>query len=174
MNRLFYSLLIAAMAVLPLACEKEPVPNTGDKTGTLYGTWVLDTKTVDIATTNNGKTDSSHDSTDFTDEHFLLHLTDYFMAFAQKGTLLTFDIDDLDGTPYTYNSGLNQISFTKSLGLSAGFLPLKTMTLHGTYDVAELTGSKLVFKKVDEVKLNTYSTTTTTTYTFHRLIEKSE
>lgn len=37
-------------------------------------------------------------STDFTDEHFLLHLTDYFMAFAQKGTLLTFDIDDLDGT----------------------------------------------------------------------------
>lgn len=172
MKRLFYSLIIAAVALLPIACEKEPVPNTGDTSGNLYGTWVLDTKTVDIATTNNGKTDSSHDSTDFTDEHFLLHLTDYFMAFAQKGTLLTFDIDDLDGTPYTYNSGLNQISFTKSLSLSAGFLPMKLMTLSGTYDVAELTSSKLVLKKVDEVKLNNYSTTTTTSYIFHRLIEK--
>ena len=51
---------------------------------------------------------------------------------------------------------------------------MKLMTLSGTYDVAELTGSKLVFKKVDEVKLNNYSTTTTTSYIFHRLIEKSE
>lgn len=53
-------------------------------------------------------------STDFTDEHFLLHLTDYFMAFAQKGSIFTFDIDDVDGSPYTYNSGLKQISFEKS------------------------------------------------------------
>ena len=30
MKRFFYSLMIAAIAVLPLACEKEPVPNTGD------------------------------------------------------------------------------------------------------------------------------------------------
>ena len=174
MKRLLYSLMIAAAALLPNACEKENVPNTGDDTGTLYGTWVLDLKTVDYATTTGGKTETSHDQTDFTGEHFLLRLTDYYMAFAQKGTLVTFDIDDLDGSPYTYNSGLKQISFSKSLSLSSGFLPMKLMTLSGTFDVEELTNKSLVLKKIDEVKINTYSSTTVTVYSFHKLIVKDD
>ena len=163
--------MIAAIAALPLACEKKAVPNTGDKSGTLYGTWVLDTKTVDISTTTGSKTDSSHDATDFTDEHFLLRLTDFFMAFAQKGTLLTFDIDDVDGSPFTYNAGLNQISFTKTLALSSGFLPMKIMSLSGTYDVIKLTDKELVLSKTDTMNINTLSTKTVTAYSFHKLVE---
>ena len=76
--------MIAAIALLPTACDPEPLPNTPDLTGTLYGTWVLDTKTVDIVTTQDGKTNSDYSSTDFTGDHFLLHLTDFMVAFAQE------------------------------------------------------------------------------------------
>ena len=167
-------MIIAAFALLSVSCEKEPVPNTGDETGTLYGIWILDTKTVDLVTNNNGKTDKSHNETDFTGENFLLKLTDFYMAFAQKGSIFTFDIDDVDGTPYTYNAGLKQISFEKSLSLSTGFLPAKFMTLHGTYDIVQLTKDSLVIKKVDEVKINTYSSTETTVYSYHKLIVETE
>ena len=96
------------------------------------------------------------------------------MAFAQKGSIFTFDIDDVDGTPYTYNAGMNQISFEKSLSLSTGFLPAKFMTLHGTYDVVTLTKDTLVIKQVEEVKINTYNSTQTTVYSYHKLIVDSE
>ena len=174
MKRLFYSVVIATFALLTVSCEKETVPNTGDTTGTLYGVWILDTKTVDLVSNNNGKIDKSHDETDFTGENFLLKLTDFYMAFAQKGSIFTFDIDDVDGSPFTYNAGLKQISFEKSLSLSAGFLPIKLMTLHGTYDVVQLTKDALVLKKVDEVKLNTYSSTQTTVYSYHKLVVEND
>lgn len=174
MKRLFYSLIIATFALLSVSCEKETVPNTGDKTGNLYGIWVLDTKTVDVVSNLSGKIEQSHNETDFTGDHFLLKLTDFLMAFAQKGSIFTFDIDDVDGTPYTFNAGMNQISFEKSLSLSTGFLPAKFMTLHGTYDVVTLTKDTLVIKQVEEVKINTYNSTQTTVYSYHKLIVDSE
>lgn len=171
MKKLLYSLMVAA-ALLACACNKEEsVPNTGDQTGTLYGIWVLDTKTVDYTTASGGSTDQKSDVTSFTDEHFLLHLTNYSMAFAQKGTLLTFDIDDVDGTPYTYNEKSKQISFEKSLSLSAGLLPLKIMTLKGIFDVSKLTDSQLI---IQQTKAALNNTNQITVYTFHRLVETSQ
>ena len=168
MKRLFYSMMIAAIALLPIACEKEVVPNTGDDEGVLYGTWILDTKTVDTESNMAGRIERSSDSTDFTGDHFMLRLTDFFMAFGQEGSVLTFDIDDVDGTPYTYNSGTSQISFQKSITLSKGLF--KIMQLSGTYDVVELTNKSLVLKKVDTATINNYSTSKTTVYTFHKLV----
>ena len=170
MKRLYYTILIAAIALLPVACEPEPVPNTGDQTGSLYGTWILDTKTVEYSSTSGGSTDQKKDVTDFTGDNFLLTLTDYFMAFGQEGTLLTFDIDDVDGTPYSYDEGTRQISFSKSITLSKGFLPLKVMSLSGTYDVTELTDSKLTIQQTNTVSINTYSSKQVTTYSYHRLV----
>ena len=174
MKRLFYSVIIAAFAMLSVSCEKENVPNTGDETGTLYGTWILDTKTIDIVSNSSGKTDKSSDKTDFKGENFMLKLTDFYMAFAQKGSLATFDIDDVDGTPYSYNAGLKQISFENSISLSSGFPLIKKMTLYGTYDVVVLSDTNLVLRKIDEVKINSYSTTTTTVYSYHRYFIEPE
>ncbi|MBR5056634.1 MAG: hypothetical protein IKX03_05510 [Bacteroidales bacterium] len=168
MKKLFLSLLFAAVALLPTACESD-IPNVPDLSGTLYGTWVLDTKTVDVVTTTDGKTETNQDVTDFTNEHFLLHLTDFFVAFAQEGTLLTFDIDDVDGVKYTYNDNLKQIYFEKLIVLNKGFFNAKTMSLFGKYDVIELSDTKLVLKKVEETTLGSTKTTTTTVYSYHRL-----
>ena len=88
-----------------------------------------------------------------------------------KGTLLTFDIDDVDGTPYTYNEKSKQISFEKSLSLSAGLLPLKIMTLKGIFDVSKLTDSQLI---IQQTKAALNNTNQITVYTFHRLVETSQ
>ena len=161
--------MVAAIALLPVACDKENIPNTNDPTGTLYGTWVLDTKTVDTQTTSNGKTDSNQTVTDFTGDHFMLRLTDFFMAFGQEGSVLTFDIDDVDGTPYSYNSDLKQISFDKAIVLHKGFLNSKVMELYGKYDVLKLTKEKLILQKTDSMTLNDYTTKTVTVYSFHKV-----
>ena len=165
--------MIAAIALLPTACDPEPLPNTPDLTGTLYGTWVLDTKTVDIVTTQDGKTNSDYSSTDFTGDHFLLHLTDFMVAFAQEGTVITFDIDDVDGGTFSYNAETKQISFNKMLRLTKGFVDAHVMTLYGTFDVLELTDAKLVIQQTQKITLGDYiDAKQTTTYSFHRLADK--
>ena len=165
--------MFAAIALLPIACDPEPLPNTPDLTGNLYGYWVLDTKTVDAVTTQNGKTTTDHSETDFTGDHFLLYLTDFMVAFAQEGTVLTFDIDDVDGARYSYNANLHQISFEKLLSLSKGFLNPKVMSLFGKYDIIELSEGKLILKKEETTTLGSYSTVTTTVYSYHRHVEKT-
>lgn len=159
---------MAAIACLALftSCEKQGVGHTGDDTGKLYGRWVLDTKNVVTEITANGKTTTSSDDTEFYDDHFFLLLAEPRVALAKEGTLITFDIDDVDGATFAYNFDLKQITFNKMLRLSSGFPP-RTMTLYGTFDVLELT-DKLVIRQTQEVLIEKV----TTTYTFHRLVEK--
>lgn len=159
---------MAAIACLALftSCEKQGVDHTGDDTGKLYGRWVLDTKNVVTEITTNGKTTTSSNDTEFYDDHFFLLLAEPRVALAKEGTLITFDIDDVDGATFAYNFDLKQITFNKMLRLSSGFPP-RTMTLYGTFDVLELT-DKLVIRQTQEVLIEKV----TTTYTFHRLVEK--
>lgn len=159
---------MAAIACLALftSCEKQGVDHTGDDTGKLYGRWVLDTKNVVTEITTNGKTTTSSNDTEFYDDHFFLLLAEPRVALAKEGTLITFDIDDVDGGTFAYNSDLKQITFNKMLRLSSGFPP-RTMTLYGTFDVLELT-DKLVLRQTQEVLIEKV----TTTYAFHRLVEK--
>lgn len=159
---------MAAIACLALftSCEKQGVDHTGDDTGKLYGRWVLDTKNVVTEITTNGKTTTSSNDTEFYDDHFFLLLAEPRVALAKEGTLITFDIDDVDGGTFAYNSDLKQITFNKMLRLSSGFPP-RTMTLYGTFDVLELT-DKLVLRQTQEVLIEKV----TTTYSFHRLVEK--
>lgn len=138
---------MAAIACLALftSCEKQGVDHTGDDTGKLYGRWVLDTKNVVTEITTNGKTTTSSNDTEFYDDHFFLLLAEPRVALAKEGTLITFN---------------------KMLRLSSGFPP-RTMTLYGTFDVLELT-DKLVLRQTREVLIEKV----TTTYAFHRLVEK--
>ena len=118
--------------------------------------------------TKNGETTTTSDDTDFSKDHFFLLLAEPQVALAKEGTLITFDIDDVDGGTFAYNSDLKQITFNKMLRLSSGFPP-RTMTLYGTFDVLELT-NKLVLRQTQEVLIEKV----TITYTFHRLVEQQE
>lgn len=159
---------MACAALLFAACDKE-VEHTGDATGTLYGNWVLDTKTVDTRYTSGENGEQKHEETDFTGDHFYLSLNEPRLAFAKEGSIFTFDIDDVDAVNFSYNADLKQISFEKALVLSKGFLNPKVMRLSGTYDVKQLTQEKLVLSKEENVVINNFNANQTTVYSFHRL-----
>ena len=87
--------------------------------------------------------------------------------------MLTFDIDDLDGVIYTYDSDLKQISFKKVIYLHKGFLNSKVMELYGKYEVIELTKEKLILQQAKSVTLNGDTTKTITVYSFHKVPTES-
>ena len=69
MKRLLFAVLAAALLI---SCEKENVIHTGDITGSLYGIWQLDTKTVVYNSGNNEKSDVK----DYSNAHFYLSLSE--------------------------------------------------------------------------------------------------
>ena len=162
------SLLACAAVVLP-SCTKGVI-HTGDETGNLYGKWVLDTKTV-VTPSTSGDTQISE--TTFSSDHFFLCLVEPQMAFAKEGTLLTFDIDDVDYVPFSYNQEKGKITFEKIILLSAGFPP-RTMQLFGTFNVDKLTDSELVLTQEESVDIPNIDYHKTTTYSYHKLVQNNQ
>lgn len=167
MKKLAASLLACAALLLP-SCTKG-VEHTGDDTGLLYGNWVLDTKTVTTPSTSGAGTDSQVSETSFVNDHFYLCLVEPQLAFGKEGTLLTFDIDDVDAGKFSYNADLGKITFEKIILLSTGFPP-RIMSLLGTFDVVELTDTRLVLSKEDKVELGGLSYQQKTVYSYHKLV----
>lgn len=163
-------IFMAAIACLALfvSCEKQSVEHTGDPTGKLYGTWVLDTQEVVSETITSGKTETNKMSTDYTDGNFYLLLAKPRVAVA------TFDIEnvDLNGEDsFSYNANSMMITFNRKLELTSAF-PIKVMVLNGTYDVLEMSDRLVLRSLPDEIVVsNLVRTKKTTTYTFHRLVE---
>ena len=167
MKKLAASLLACAALLLP-SCTKG-VEHTGDDTGLLYGNWVLDTKTVTTPSTSGAGTDSQVSETSFVNDHFYLCLVEPQLAFGKEGTLLSFDIDDVDAGKFSYNADLGKITFEKIILLSTGFPP-RIMSLLGTFDVVELTDTRLVLSKEDKVELGGLSYQQKTVYSYHKLV----
>ena len=136
-------IVLAALACLALltACDKETVPHTGDETGALYGIWKLEKKTEAIPQSDGGQ---SIVETDYSKVNFYLVLSDLAVptALATKGSLKDLDVD---GTLFTYNANLKQISFREKLWLTE--FPSYSMELNGTFDVRELTDKVLVISQ---------------------------
>lgn len=143
MKKFFYAAAVACLALFT-SCEKEGVDHTGDVTGSLYGVWALDTKT-EITKDSKGK--ETPNEVDYSGFHFYLSLSEPRIAIAKKGSFTQLDLDDVDvdAAQFSYNADKQQISFNKQLWLSEGLL--YHMRLYGTYDILELTDSRLVFQQ---------------------------
>ena len=156
-----FALALVTVAALGFSACTKDVDHTGDQTGNIYGNWVLDTKTL----TYEGQ---DPDVTDFTNEHFYLAFMEPQIAFGKEGSIFTFDIDDVDSVPFSYNEQQKKITFEKPIVLSKGF-PIKVMQLYGTYDVTELTSQKLVLSQPGENAL--LGGKYTLVYSYHKLVE---
>ena len=156
MKRLLFAVLAAALLI---SCEKENVIHTGDITGSLYGIWQLDTKTVVYNSGNNEKSDVK----DYSNAHFYLSLSEPRLALAKKGSFTNLDLDDVDvdATTFSFNAEQRSLSFDDILWLSDEVLTYN-MILKGKFDVLELTDTKLVISQKD------LTAKTTTVYTYHR------
>ena len=146
MKRLFYLAVIACMALFT-SCEKEGVPHSGDMTGNLYGIWALTTKTTSTQASDGNTTTKE---TDYTKTHFYIALSEFPFphVIAKKGSFTDLDLDDVDvdAARFTYNSDEKKISFLKTMWLSDEILTYN-MILSGTFDVVELSQSKLVIQQ---------------------------
>ena len=149
MKKLLFAAVIACLAMLT-SCGVSNVHHTGDLTGSIYGIWALDSKTVASA-------GSVGNQVDYSGVHFYLSLSEPRIALAKKGSFTQLDLKDVDvdGAQFSYNASKKQISFTKTLWLTQGLQ--YEMRLNGTYKVLEMSRSKLVIQKESMGVRTTYS-----------------
>lgn len=152
MKRFLFAAVIACLTMIT-SCGVSNVHHTGDLTGSIYGVWALDSKAIAPA---NSVGNSSLNQVDYSGVHFYLSLSEPRIALAKKGSFTQFDLKDVDvdGAQFSYNASKKQISFTKTLWLTQGLQ--YEMRLSGTYNVLEMSRTKLVIQKGS------------TKYTFHR------
>ena len=130
MKKLLFAAVIACLALFT-SCGVSSVNHTGDRTGSIYGVWALQSK----------------NQVDYSGVHFYLSLSEPRIALAKKGSFTQLDLKDVDvdGSQFSYNASKKQISFTKTLWLTQGLQ--YEMRLSGTYKVLEMTRTKLVIQK---------------------------
>ena len=129
MKKVLFAAIVACLALT--SCGVSKVRHTGDLTGSIYGIWALDSK----------------NQIDYSGVHFYLSLSEPRIALAKKGSFTQLDLKDVDvdGSQFSYNATKKQIGFTKTLWLTEGLQ--YEMRLSGTYNILEMTRTKLVIQK---------------------------
>ena len=142
MKKMLFAAVIACLALT--SCSVSKVRHTGDLSGSIYGIWALDSKTV-VPAGSIGN--DSRNQVDYSGVHFYLSLSEPRIALAKKGSFTQFDLKDVDvdGSRFSYNATKKQIGFTKTLWLTEGLR--YEMRLSGTYKVLEMTHARLVIQK---------------------------
>ncbi len=143
MKKFLFAAVVACLTVLT-SCGVSKVNHTGDFSGTIYGVWALDSKTVVPA---GAIGNNSRNQVDYSGVHFYLSLSEPRIALAKKGSFTQLDLKDVDvdGSQFSYNASKKLISFEKTLWLTQGLQ--YEMHLFGTYKVLEMTPTKLVIQK---------------------------
>lgn len=120
---------------------------------TLDGIWKLEKKSY---ATQDGVTE-----VDYSNVNFFLALGDFPFphAIAKKGGFSVLDLKDvdIDTCRYTYNADEKKISFSKLVWLTEGIAPIYSMSLLGTFDVLELTGTTFVIQQKEVQGTTTYN-----------------
>ena len=140
MKKVLFAAVVACLTLLT-SCGVSNVKHTGDYTGAIYGVWALESK----------------NQVDYSGVHFYLSLSEPRIALAKKGSFTQFDLKDVDvdGSQFSYNASRKQISFKKVLWLTQGLQ--YEMRLSGTYNVLEMSRTRLVIQKDGLGGRTTYS-----------------
>ena len=92
MRRMLIVAVIACMALLT-SCGVNRVSHTGDLTGSIYGVWALESKSV-VPVGTVGQ--DAQNQVDYSGVHFYLSLSEPRIALAKKGSFTQLDLDDVD------------------------------------------------------------------------------
>jgi hypothetical protein len=152
MKKALISIMMAAAAAL-LFCSCEPMEKTGDPTGTVVGSWRLETCLVEIRTTVGGNTNTTSNTTDYSKDYVYLFLGEKFLATGYYNL-------EIEAAKYEYDAEKGTIRFSDGISVSDNG---KAMVLVGTYKV-EVTGNKMILKQAFGIE----AANEQTTYTFHR------
>ena len=158
MKRLTKGLLaIACIAVSAVSCYKDGPDNGGD--ASIYGKWMLDTQTVLIETSVAGSGSNNKTVVDFGG-------TGCYLELGNEGAAAYLGFD-IDVSTFSFNAESKRIDFPRGLSVSDNG---KAFVLYGSYDVTELTDSKLTLKQTDiGVSIGSIvSANQTAIYEFHK------
>ena len=153
MKKVIYSLMMAACAALLFCSCDNRIDNPGDPTGTVTGSWRLESCLIEISTTINGNTNITSNTTDYSKDYVYLLLGEKFLATG-------FYNFESEGAAYSYDAEKGTIRFSDGISVSDNG---KAMVLVGLYS-AEVSGDKLILKQAFGIRLANEQTT----YTFHR------
>jgi len=157
-------LLLAGISVLAVSCdETHRNNNENEATGSICGTWVLDTLTIEASASviGNGSTNTS--IIDFKNTPCYLNLSENAMATARMGL-------DIEMSAYSYDQKAATLFFKNSMSVSNDG---KAMVLVGTYEVTCLTSGRLVLRQPDfNIDIpGLFSSHQTAVYAYHRKVE---
>lgn len=158
MKRLTKGLLaIACIAVSAVSCYKDGPDNGGD--ASIYGKWMLDTQTVLIETSVAGSGSNKKTVVDFGG-------TGCYLELGNEGATAYLGFE-IDVSTFSFNAESKRIDFPRGLSVSDNG---KAFVLYGSYDVTELTDSKLTLKQTDiGVSIGSIvSANQTAIYEFHK------
>lgn len=158
MKRLTKGLLaIACIAVSAVSCYKDGPDNGGD--ASIYGKWMLDTQTLLIETSVAGSGSNNKTVVDFGG-------TGCYLELGNEGAAAYLGFD-IDVSTFSFNAESKRIDFPRGLSVSDNG---KAFVLYGSYDVTELTDSKLTLKQTDiGVSIGSIvSANQTAIYEFHK------
>lgn len=165
MRRFILAAMAACMAVLAISCTGHLDDATGDESGILYGTWVLDTYRFDAGGSVDGDGGTVPVIIPYKLKETTLSFGDDLIAHAHMGW-------EFSASAYSFDADKQQITFARMMEVSDDGM---IMVLAGTFDVVELTKDKLVLRQpyadfgIDVGK--TVTAKATATYTYHRKTE---
>ena len=165
MKRFFLAAMAACMAVLAISCTGHLDDATGDESGNLYGTWVLDTYRFDAGGSVDGDGGTVPVIIPYKLKETTLYFGDDLIARAHMGW-------EFSASAFSFDADKQQITFARMMEVSDDGM---IMVLAGTFDVVELTEDKLVLRQpyadfgIDVGKNVTAKATAT--YTYHRKTE---
>ena len=164
MKRIF-CLLMLFLSLSAVVCACDPTRQDGEETttGSLYGTWQLDTLTIEASASVIGSGSLNTSVIDFTKTTpCYLSITEV-MATARMGW-------DVEMATFVYDATKMKIKFNDDLSVSDDG---KAMVLVGSYDITELTPARLVLRQPDfNIDIpGLFSSHQTAVYSYHRVVE---
>ena len=162
MKRFLHILVLAFLSSLAVSCYK----NKPEDDTAIYGTWMLDTYTLETGASISGSDGNARTITvDFTGSGCKLVLDEDLIAAGRMGF-------EMEVTSYSYDPDSKRIDFARRISVADYG---KSMVLQGAYDVKELSRSRLVLSQSDEQHFGKIiSAKETSTYEFHHATEDDD
>ena len=164
MKKVIFAVVAAFLALAAASCSKLP-EQTGDETGTLYGTWILDSYRIEVGGSKDEKSGNFPVVIPYNLKKTTLTLDESLTARAHMGW-------ETDWAYYSFNAEARQITFDRMIEVSDDGM---IMVLYGLFDVVQLDDKTLILKQpyADTGKITlpsgtSFSTQAAAWYTFHR------
>ena len=164
MKKFLLAAAAVCMAVLATSCTGHLDEQTGDESGLLYGTWVMDTYRFDAGGSSNGEGGNVPVIVPYVQKTTLRFEEDPLVVYANMGL-------EFSQSKYTVDNEKKTIKLARMMEVSDDG---QVLVMAGTFDIVELTLEKLVLQQpyLKETGLDVGDKVITAkavaTYTFHR------